>query len=336
MTENLILNIKDLHVWYRVFGGYLKVLDGVNFTVGKGEKVGLVGETGCGKTTTMKAILRILPEKDSHIPEGEILFKGKDTLKMRGGELQRVRSQGIAMIFQDPTAALNPVFTIGTQIQDVIKYSLASHKEHKEPKGAPKKEKELVRDIAMRVLKEVSLPDQARMLHNYPIQLSGGMRQRVCISMAITTQRDLLIADEPGTSLDVTIQDQILRLLRELVEEKGTSIILITHSLGVARELTDRIYVMYAGTMVEVARAKELFAHPLHPYTLGLLASVPKISGGGIAAGIPGRIPNYLNPPPGCRFHPRCLKAMPICSQQKPAFYEVESGHQVACFLYKR
>jgi len=325
MTENGLLQIKNLHVWYKVYGGYLKVLDGVYFDVNKGERVGLVGETGCGKTTTMKAILRILPEKDSKIPEGEIHFKGQDILKMNSSELQKVRSQGIAMIFQDPTAALNPVFTIGDQLSEAIKVAFSSGRAHKET----------VKQAAIRALKEARLPDQERLLGNYPIQLSGGMRQRVCISMAVSTPRDLLIADEPGTSLDVTIQDQILRLLNELVEKKSTSIILITHSLGVAREMTDRIYVMYAGTMVEVAKSKELFRNPLHPYTLGLLSSIPKLSGGGIARGIPGRIPDYLNPPTGCRFHPRCPQALPECSVQKPGFYDVGDGHKVACFLYK-
>jgi peptide/nickel transport system ATP-binding protein len=326
MNQNRLLDIRDLHVWYRVYGGYLKVLDGVYLSVNRGEKVGLVGETGCGKTTTMKAILRILPDRDVKIPQGQIYFEGTDLLKASDSEWQHVRSKDIAMIFQDPTAALNPVFTVGVQIQDVIRFTLASRKE---------RQKKVMKQRAIQAFKEVSLPDQERMLSNYPIQLSGGMRQRVCISMAITTPRKLLIADEPGTSLDVTIQHQILRLLRNLVEKKGTSIILITHSLGVAREMTDRIYVMYAGTMVEEASTKELFTHPLHPYTLGLLSSVPKISGGGISAGIAGRIPNYLCPPTGCRFNPRCPRVMTECSRDKPPFFVAEDGHHVACFLYK-
>lgn len=325
MENELLLDIQDLHVWYKVYGGYLKVLDGVDFCVHKGERVGLVGETGCGKTTTMKAILRILPESDSKIPQGKILFHGADILTMRRSELQRVRSKGIAMIFQDPTAALNPVFTIGSQIMTVIRIAL----------GLTRK-KLTVKETAIKSLKEVSLPDQERLLGNYPIQLSGGMRQRVCIAMAITTPRDLLIADEPGTSLDVTIQDQILRLLKELVDKTNTSVILITHSLGVAREMTDRIYVMYAGNMVEVAKSRELFRHPLHPYTQGLLASIPKLTGGGVARGISGHIPDYLNPPPGCRFHTRCPHVMEECTKQKPRFYEIESGHNVACFLFKK
>ncbi|MDI6869174.1 MAG: ABC transporter ATP-binding protein [Coprothermobacterota bacterium] len=324
-TENVLLDIKDLHVWYKVYGGFLKVLNGVHLTVRQGERVGLVGEAGCGKTTTMKSILQILPPKDSKIPKGEILYKGKDILKMSFGELQRLRSKEVAMIFQDPTAALNPVFTIGAQIGDVVKYSLAVEEK--------RVQKEKIKTLSARALKEVYLPDPERILTNYPFQLSGGMRQRVCIAMSISSPRNLLIADEPGTSLDVTIQDQILRLLREIVEKQGTSIILITHSLGVAREMTDRIYVMYAGTIVETARAKDLFKNPVHPYTRGLLASVPKISGGGIAKGILGRIPDYLNPPPGCRFQPRCDYANPNCQEKPPQLVEVEKEHFVACYL---
>jgi peptide/nickel transport system ATP-binding protein len=184
-------------------------------------------------------------------------------------------------------------------------------------------------------LKEVALADPERMLDSYPIQLSGGMRQRVCIGMALATSPELLIADEPGTSLDVTIEDQILRLLHRLVEEKDVSVILITHTLGVVRETTDRVYVMYAGNMVEVAATEQLFASPLHPYTHGLMDAVPRLTGGGVSDGIPGRIPDYLNPPPGCRFHPRCPQVMDICRQEKPPFYRLSDIHEVACFLYQ-
>lgn len=320
-----LLEIKNLRVHFDVYGGTLKVLDGVYFTVHSGEKVGLVGETGCGKTTTMKSILRILPMPPARIASGEIYFKGQDVLKMGEEALREVRSEGISMIFQDPTAALNPVFTVGQQLGAVVKYSM-------EGKKLSKKE---IREQAIIPLKEVALPDPERMLDSYPIQLSGGMRQRVCIAMALAASRELLIADEPGTSLDVTIQDQILRLLHRLVEEKNVSVILITHTLGMVRQTTDRVYVMYAGSMVESAATGELFARPLHPYTRGLMDAVPRLTGGGIADGIPGRIPDYLNPPPGCRFHPRCPEAMDICRQEKPFFYKLGSDHQVACFLYR-
>jgi peptide/nickel transport system ATP-binding protein len=324
-TNTPLLEIKDLHVHFDVYGGTLRVLDGVNFVVQSGQRVGLVGETGCGKTTTMKSILRILPTPPARIPQGEIYFKGQDILKMGTSDLQQIRSEGISMIFQDPTAALNPVFTIGQQLEAVVRYSM---------EGGKLSKKEL-REQALVPLREVSLPDPERMLDSYPIQLSGGMRQRVCIAMALVASRELLIADEPGTSLDVTIEDQILRLLRRLVEEKNVSVILITHTLGVVRETTDRVYVMYAGNMVEVADTEELFANPLHPYTHGLMAAVPRLTGGGVSDGIPGRIPDYLNPPPGCRFHPRCERAMDICRQEKPSFYRVNTDHEVACFLYR-
>jgi peptide/nickel transport system ATP-binding protein len=192
-----------------------------------------------------------------------------------------------------------------------------------------------IREQAIIPLREVALPDPERMLESYPIQLSGGMRQRICIAMALVASRELLIADEPGTSLDVTIEDQILRLLHQLVEEKNVSVILITHTLGVVRETTDRVYVMYAGNMVEAAVTDELFSHPLHPYTHGLMDAVPRLTGGGVSDGIPGRIPDYLDPPHGCRFHPRCPLAMDVCRQEKPPFYKLSDDHEVACFLYR-
>ncbi|NIN64799.1 MAG: ATP-binding cassette domain-containing protein [Anaerolineae bacterium] len=327
MAKELLLDIKDLYVHFDVFGGSLKVLDGVYFVVYGGEKVGLVGETGCGKTTTMKAVLRVLPMPPARIPGGEIFFKGRDILKMSGRELSQVRGEGISMVFQDPTAALNPVFTIGQQLGAAVKYSGA---------GDARSSGKEIHQRAVSALKEVALPDAERLLKNYPFQLSGGMRQRVCIAMAVAGSRELIIADEPGTSLDVSIQDQILRLLRRLADERNTSIILITHTLGVVREMADRVYVMYAGNMVEVAPTDELFSQPLHPYTLGLMNAVPKLTGGGIAGGIPGRIPDYLDPPVGCRFHPRCDRAWDVCRQEKPRFYRVSEDHEVACFLYRQ
>ena len=327
MENDRLLDIRDLHVVFDVFGGTLKVLDGVDFTVRSGEKVGLVGETGCGKTTTMKAVLRVLPMPPARVTGGEILFKGRDILQMTSRELGQVRGEGMAMIFQDPTAALNPVFTIGKQLEAAVKYSAS---------GDKRLSGKEIRQRAVEVLKEVALPDPERLLKNYPFQLSGGMRQRVCIAMAVAGDRELIIADEPGTSLDVSIQDQILRLLRRLAEEINTSVILITHTLGVVREIADRVYVMYAGNMVEMAPTKELFSRPLHPYTVGLMAAVPKLTGGGIADGIPGRIPDYLNPPVGCRFHPRCERAMPVCRTDKPRFVKVSEDHEVACFLYSQ
>ncbi|MBS3968789.1 MAG: ABC transporter ATP-binding protein [Clostridia bacterium] len=320
-----ILDIRDLRVWYKTYGGHVKVLDGVNLHVNKGEKVGLVGEAGCGKTTTMKAVLRILPHGRAIVKSGEILFQGRDILQMKDKDLQNVRRSGISMIFQEPTAALNPVFTIGTQMLDIIKFSLA---------GKKNKVGINYRDMALKAIREVFIPDPERILDCYPNQLSGGMKQRVCIAMSMVTPRELIIADEPGTSLDVTIQDQVHRILHKLVDKKGMSLIMITHSLGVAREMTDRIYVMYAGNIVEASRTRDLFERPRHPYTLGLLASVPKLTGHGMAEGIYGYIPSYLRPPAGCRFHPRCPNVMDICKEQKPELMDQGLGHKVACFLY--
>ena len=320
-----LLEIRDLSVHFQVYGGVLEVLDGINFHVKAGERVGLVGETGCGKTTTMKAILRVLPMPPARIPKGDVHFKGQDIARMNQRELVRMRGGGMSMIFQDPTAALNPVFTIGQQIGAVIKHS-------EDQKRLTRAE---IHTRSIQALKEVALADPERLLASYPIQLSGGMRQRVCIGMALSTEPELLIADEPGTALDVTIQDQVLRLLQDLVERKGNSFILITHTLGIVRQMTDRVYVMYAGNMVEVAPTKRLFAQPLHPYTQGLMAAVPKLSGGGITEGIPGRIPDYRNPPSGCRFHTRCPHVMPICQRAKPPRFKIaDEGQEVACFLY--
>lgn len=326
-SAQVLLEIKDLHVEFKVYGGILKVVDGIDFKVYSGEKVGLVGETGCGKTTTMKAILRILPMPPARIATGDIIFKDQNLTRMKDKEIRKVRGGGISMIFQDPTAALNPVFTIGQQMEPIIQNASPENK---------KLSKRELREKALIPLKEVALADPERLLDSYPIQLSGGMRQRICIGMALSTDPELLIADEPGTSLDVTIQDQVLRLLRDLVTRKGSSVILITHTLGIVRQMTDRVYVMYAGNMVEVAPTRKLFTTPLHPYTQGLMEAVPKLTGGGIASGIPGRIPSYRDPPPGCRFHPRCPHVMDICRREKPPTYLVEEGHEVACFLYSQ
>lgn len=325
MPDSALLDVRNLQVHFAVYGGVLKVLDGMSLSVRRGEKVGLVGETGCGKTTTMKAILRVLPTA-ARIPGGQIVFQGRDILTMSPNDLSLMRGRGISMIFQDPTAALNPVFTIGEQLEAVIAHSATAT-----GRALPR---QAIHRQAVTSLQEVALADPQRLLRSYPVQLSGGMRQRVSIGMALATGPALLIADEPGTSLDVTIQDQILRLMQALVNEKHTSVILITHTLGVVRELTDRVYVMYAGSVVETASTPKLFARPSHPYTQGLLQTVPRLTGGGIASGIPGRIPDYLNPPSGCRFHPRCPHVMDICRVEKPPFFRIDFDHQAACFLY--
>jgi peptide/nickel transport system ATP-binding protein len=324
--RNPLLEIKNLHVYYRVFEGILKVLNGIDLIVYPGERVGVVGEMGCGKTTTMKSIMGILPRPAAIIHKGEILFQGNDILKMGKTEIEKIRRKNISMIFEDPTAALNPVFTIGTQIIDVIKFS----KQFNE-----KKNKKILNADAIQVLREVMLPDPDRVLQNYPFQLSGGMRQRVCIAMALVSTNNMIIADEPGTSLDVTIKDQIFRLLKELVVKRSTAIILVSQALGEVKGMTDRLYIMYAGSIIETSDTNELFSKPLHPYTKGLLAATPRLTGGGIGEGIEGSIADYLNPPIGCRFYPRCKYSKPICKKEKPPFFKVSEGHTVACFLFK-
>lgn len=323
-----LLDVKDLYVNYKTYMGELKVLNGVNFSVHKGEKVGIIGESGCGKTTTMRAILRILAT-NAVIKGGEVQFGGSNVLKMDKKKLTEMRRKRITMIFQDPTAALNPVFKVGELLADVVRYSHSFNGE--------KTTKQRLREKSIDVLKEVALPDPQRVLDSYPFQLSGGMRQRVCIAMSLATARDLLIADEPTTNLDVTIQDQVLRLMKNLVERKDLSVILISHALGTVRGTVDTVYAMYAGNMIETAPTEELFSNPLHPYTQGLLESVPKLSGAGFSEGIQGRIPDYINPPSGCRFNPRCSHAFDVCRKEKPQLLGVnDSKHKVACWLYHK
>ncbi|MDO5690790.1 MAG: ABC transporter ATP-binding protein [Tissierellia bacterium] len=324
-VDERILNLSNLSIGYKTYRGVSRVVDNVNLYVNKGEKVGLVGESGCGKTTTMKTILRVIDKNSIEIPDGgKIEFKGKSVLDMNNAALLELRRNGISMISQSPMSALNPVFSIGEQLKDIIKYS-----EHY--KGSNDKQ---LTEVAKEAIVSVMLSDPDRIMSSYPHQLSGGMRQRICIASALVTPRDLLIADEPCTALDVTIQDQIHRLLKEMVDEKNRSLIMITHSLGVARELVDRIYIMYGGVIVESCRTEDLFLNPSHPYTQGLMACVPRLSGGGLSAGIYGYVPDYVNPPKGCRFAPRCKYAMPICQEKKPEDYEVEPGHFVNCFLH--
>ena len=322
-----LLDVKGLSVGFKIFEGYLSVLNDVELTLGEGERVGLVGETGCGKTTTVKSILRVLPMPPARIAGGEIFYRNEDILKMKRGEVQTLRRSELTAIFQDPLMSLNPVFTIGTQLRDIVKDSLGA--------SGQKLTTKQITTRCIDALKETGMPDPERIMSNYPIQLSGGMRQRVCIAEALSTTARLLLADEPTTNLDVTIQDQILRKLDELVDEKNVTVVMITHSLGVVMDLTQRLYIMYAGTMVEEGQTEELFARPLHPYGQGLMKSVPKLTGEGVSDGIPGRIPNYLDPPAGCRFEPRCEHAMPICQTEKPPLFNVEDGHHVACFLYR-
>ncbi len=318
MVEKL-LEIKDLYINYKTYNGTLKVLNGINLYVRKGEKIGLVGETGCGKTTVLKSVLRVLDE-NSRIERGKISYRSSDLLKLKQNALSKIRTKEISMIFQDPSSALNPVYTIGQQMDYILKYS-----------GVKKRREKMIE-----ALKFVKLPDPERMCESYPFQLSGGMRQRVCIAMALAVEKNLLMADEPTTNLDVTIQDQILKLIKNLSEKRELSLVLVTHSLGVAREITDRVYVMYAGNIVETGNSKTFFESPKHPYTVGLLESLPKLTGEKMAEGIKGRLPNYLKPPEGCRFNQRCENAMDVCFKKKPGVYKIGDNHLVSCFLYEK
>ncbi|MGB4139579.1 MAG: ABC transporter ATP-binding protein [Saccharofermentanales bacterium] len=324
MNDQPLLNIDNLILWYKTYRGFSKVLDGVSMSVHRGEKVGLVGESGCGKTTTMKAVLRLLDDA-AVIKEGsKIFFDNEDILSMNENELLGLRRNKLSMISQSPMAALNPVLTIGEQMMDVIKYSGLFDKRDKKSMYA----------TAVKAIDDVMISDPERIMKSYPHQLSGGMRQRICIATALAKPCDVLIADEPGTALDVTVQEQIHKLLRSLVGTGDRSLIMITHSLGVVREMVDRIYVMYAGNIVESCPTAELFSNPKHPYTAGLLESVPRLFGGGLSAGIYGYVPDYFEPPKGCRFASRCKHCTSRCLEEKPSMVEVGSDHHVTCFLY--
>jgi oligopeptide/dipeptide ABC transporter ATP-binding protein len=317
-----ILKIEDLHLHFHTYEGTVRALEGVNLSLGQGEILGLVGETGCGKSVCALSVLRCLPES-GEIVRGKILLNGENLLDKTEEEMRSIRGRAVAMIFQDPTASLNPVFTIGEQLLDVI----TSHQQ------VDAKE---ARERAIHVLRTVMIPDPEVALKRYPHQFSTGMRQRVMIAMALSCNPSLLIADEPTTALDVTVQAQILRLINNLREEVGASILFITHDLGVVAETCDRIAVMYAGKIVETGDITSVLETPNHPYTLGLLRSVPRMVKHRHPLGlINGFLPNLITPPPGCRFHPRCSQAMSTCKTREPSLAAVAKNHCVACFLYE-
>lgn len=325
MRDKRLLDIRNLSVSYKTYRGFSHVLDDISMYVKPQEKVGIVGESGCGKTTSMKTVLRLQEDTNAVTkPGATILFNDQNVLEMNENELLALRRKKVSMISQSPMAALNPVFTIGQQMMDIVRYS--GYYESSDKKQ--------MKEAVLQAIRNVMIPDAERIFHSYPYQLSGGMRQRICIASSLVTPRDLLIADEPGTALDVTVQEQIHGLLKRLVDEDNRSLIMITHSLGVARELVDRIYVMYAGTVAETAYTSALFDKPMHPYTEGLFACVPRLSGTGISEGIYGYIPDYNNPPPGCRFASRCKYKMDVCDTEKPPLIEVEANHFVACYKY--
>jgi peptide/nickel transport system ATP-binding protein/oligopeptide transport system ATP-binding protein len=299
----------------------LRAVDGVSLTIGAGETVCLVGESGCGKTVTALSIARLVPTPPANYVGGEILLNGQDVLKMSPRELQQIRGGVVSYVFQDPSASLNPVFRIGNQIKE----SLKLHK----PEKANDAE-------VIRLLKLVGIPAPESRIRNYPFEMSGGMQQRVMIAIALASEPKLLVADEPTTALDVTIQAQILDLLSELKQRLGMAILLITHNLGIVGDMADRVAVMYAGQIVELSPARELLRRPLHPYTRALMNSVPKLRGDADRlSAIPGNVPRIGNFPPGCRFAPRCPIARPECSEKIPELLEVEPGRFVRCPFWK-
>ena len=319
-----MLQVKGLKTYYYTEEGVVTAVDGLDFEVAQGETFAIVGESGCGKSVTSLSILGLIPNPPGKIIAGEILYNGEDLLKKTEKQMRAIRGNEISMIFQEPMTSLNPVFTVGRQISESFKYH-----QHLGKKEA--------RDRAIEMLRRVGMPSPDKVVDDYPHQLSGGMRQRVMIAMALACNPRVLIADEPTTALDVTIQAQIMRLLKQLKEKMGTSIILITHDLGVVAQIAQRVMVMYCGEAVECCAAREIYKNPLHPYTSGLLASVPKLTDDDMAElpAIPGMVPSPSELPKGCRFAPRCGKCGPRCLQEKPELVELEDGHKVRCFLYE-
>ena len=316
-----VLQLEDLSVRFHLKRGQLTAVDGVTFTVHRSETFGLVGESGSGKTVTARSVMRLIPVPPGEIVHGRILFEGHNILQHSDQEMRELRGKHIAMVFQEPMSALNPVFTVGRQIADALRTNL----------GMRKKE---AKERVLELMQLVGIPSPASRYNNYVHEFSGGMRQRVMLAMALSCNPTFLIADEPTTALDVTIQATILELIRSMIERLNMSLIFITHNLGVVAHTCDTIGVMYASHLVELASKDELFANPLHPYTVGLLNSIPRLdTQTKYLTPITGSVCNMLAPPQGCKFHPRCAHAMDICTQEVPCLREVAPGHFMACHL---
>lgn len=320
-TVHSLLEVKGLKTYFYTDEGEIRAVNGVSFTVEPGETVGIVGESGCGKSVTVRSIMRLIKQPPGKIVDGKILFKGRNLLKIPEREMQSIRGKDISMIFQEPMTSLNPVYKIGYQIEEVLLRHYEIGREEAEKK-------------VLKLLRMVEIPDPEKRINDYPHQLSGGMRQRIVIAMAIACKPKLIIADEPTTALDVTIQAQILSLMNKMKQEFGTSILLITHDLGVIAEMCDKVVIMYGGHVVEQADVKTIFLHPKHPYTIGLLKSLPRIDEDVERLyTIKGMVPSPKEFSDGCRFHPRCefCEATRLCTKEQPELIEVESGHFVAC-----
>jgi oligopeptide/dipeptide ABC transporter ATP-binding protein len=315
-----LLEVEDLRTHFYTSAGVVRAVDGVNFTLNQGQILGLVGESGSGKSAAALSLMRLIPDPPGRIVGGAVRLLGEDLLHKGAAEMRRIRGERISMIFQDPMTSLDPVFTIGQQLIEALRY-------HRKVR----KKDAYEQSIAM--LRRVGIPSAEERIHEYPHQFSGGMRQRAMIAMALLCNPDLLIADEPTTALDVTIEAQILDVLREIRHSLGTAIIIITHDLRVVVNLCDLVAVMYAGKVVEAGDVRTLFSQPRHPYTIGLLNSIPRAGHKGTLTPIPGRPPNLAHLPPGCSFAPRCPQAMEHCRQQEPAARAVGAGQMVKCFL---
>ncbi len=320
-----LLEIRGLKTHFSTDDGMVRAVDGVDLVIQRGETVGVVGESGCGKTVTAMSVLKLIAMPPGKIVAGEILYQGRDLVPLGADEMDRIRAKDIAMVFQEPMTSLNPVYTVGEQIAEVLRRH----------EGLSRK---AAQDRAVEMLRLVQIPNPERRVRDYPHQFSGGMRQRVMIAIALSCSPKLLIADEPTTALDVTIQAQILDLLADMKQRFGMAIMLITHAMGVVAETAQRVVVMYAGRVIEEAPVDALFADPRHPYTQGLIRSIPRIDTAATAKtrleAIPGVVPSLIDPPPGCRFAPRCRFAMPVCRAEIPPLREVAAGHKVACVLW--